>query len=235
MAKVFVIPDVHLKYWMFEEARNLLKTISCDKVVLLGDLVDDWYQESNLKLYEKTLEEAIKFMKDHDALFCYGNHDVSYKWEMQESGYSNKARNTVLNGLNRLENCVSPERIAFAHRIDQTVFSHAGILEEYVTEYLSDPYMDMDEAIAEINEMGSDELWSDISPIWARPQDAHSGMELFHSELFQVVGHTPVSEPLQQGNLLTLDTFSTYPDGRPIGDERFVIVDTVDGSWEYAD
>ena len=60
-------------------------------------------------------------------------------------------------------------------------------------------------------------------------------MELFHSELFQVVGHTPVSEPLQQGNLLTLDTFSTYPDGRPIGDERFVIVDTVDGSWEYAD
>ena len=235
MAKVFVIPDVHLKNWMFEETRNLLKTTPCDKIVLLGDLVDDWSQQSNLKLYKKTLDEAASFMKDHDVLLCYGNHDMSYKWEIEEAGYSDLARDTVLYGLNKIENCVSPERIAFVHRIDNTVFSHAGILEEFAGEYLSDLNMDIDDAIAEINEMDSDGLWNDISPIWCRPQDYHSGIELFHSELFQVVGHTPVPEPLKQENLLTLDTFSTDPDGRPIGDERFVIVDTVDGSWDYAD
>lgn len=54
-------------------------------------------------------------------------------------------------------------------------------------------------------------------------------------ELLQVVGHTPVRTALDEGNILTLDTFSTYKDGRPIGDERFVCVDTVEKKWEFVE
>ena len=36
-------------------------------------------------------------------------------------------------------------------------------------------------------------------------------------------------------NLLTLDDFSNGSNGRPIGDERFVILDTEGGSRDYAD
>ena len=38
-----------------------------------------------------------------------------------------------------------------------------------------------------------------------------------------------------EGNLITLDTFSTYRDGTPFGDQRFVWVDTVRRSWHYAE
>ena len=55
----------------------------------------------------------------------------------------------------------------------------------------------------------------------------------------QVVGHTPVKKPLEtkvyNDYILTLDTFSTYSGGDPIGDQRFVWIDTEKQMWEYAD
>lgn len=51
MSKVFVIPDVHLKPWMFDKAEELLSRSEYDKIVCLGDLVDDWDQEKNLGKY----------------------------------------------------------------------------------------------------------------------------------------------------------------------------------------
>ena len=43
----------------------------------------------------------------------------------------------------------------------------------------------------------------------------------------QVVGHTPVKRITQYGNLLTTDTFSTYSNGEPFGNEEMCWVDTV--------
>ena len=39
--KVFVIPDVHLKPWMFNRASELLKMNIADKVVCLMDIADE--------------------------------------------------------------------------------------------------------------------------------------------------------------------------------------------------
>ena len=41
MSKVFVIPDVHLKPWMFDKAEELLSRSEYDKIVCLGDRYDD--------------------------------------------------------------------------------------------------------------------------------------------------------------------------------------------------
>ncbi|MCR4684182.1 MAG: metallophosphoesterase [Lachnospiraceae bacterium] len=235
MAKVFVVPDVHLKPWMFEEARAQLSALRCDRVVLLGDLVDDWFCEKDYGLYRETLKQAVKFIRDHDALFCYGNHDLSYKWEAEESGYSPSARQVVLDGLSELEDHVREENLGYIHRIDNTLFSHGGLIAEFVDEYLGGEMEDLDEALWEINQMSENELWQNESPIWTRPQDYEGYLNMYPEDLFQVVGHTPVPSPTRQGRLLTLDTFSTMPSGKPIGDQRFVIVDTVDGSWCYAD
>ncbi len=60
MSKVFVIPDVHLKPWMFEKASELISKGSYDAVVMLGDLVDDWYQEKNNDLYNETFDVALQ-------------------------------------------------------------------------------------------------------------------------------------------------------------------------------
>lgn len=55
MSKVFVIPDVHLKPWMFDKAEELLSRSEYDKIVCLGDLVDDWDQEKNLDCIRRHL------------------------------------------------------------------------------------------------------------------------------------------------------------------------------------
>ena len=59
MSKVFVIPDAHLKPWMFDKAEELLSRSEYDKIVCLGDLVDDWDQEKKLRLYSETFD-ALK-------------------------------------------------------------------------------------------------------------------------------------------------------------------------------
>ena len=233
MGKAFIIPDVHLKPWMFERADELMRKGEYDHVVCLGDLVDDWEQELNLELYEETLDAAAAFAGKHpEMLFCYGNHDVSYRWEALESGYSYDARDTVLKGFEKLKRALPYPKMAFIHRIDNTLFSHAGLVELFAMSYFSDRDYDIDEIIREINDFDIEELWQDISPIWARPQD---GFLSPYGAYLQVVGHTPVREPVFSRNFLTLDTFSTMPDGRPIGDERFVWVDTVEKTWGYAD
>ena len=51
--RVLVIPDIHLKTWIFDRAEAILKAGKADR--------------------------AIEFAKTYpDTLWCYGNHDVSY-------------------------------------------------------------------------------------------------------------------------------------------------------------
>lgn len=78
--------------------------------------------------------------------------------------------------------------------------------------------------------MGRLEMWNDISPIWLRPQN--SKMKMYKPrKLLQVVGHTPMNEITKEGNVISCDVFSTYRDGRPIGTEEFLWLDTK--TWEY--
>ena len=44
MSRIFVIPDIHLKPWIFCCAEERMKEERFDRAVVLGDLVDDWDQ-----------------------------------------------------------------------------------------------------------------------------------------------------------------------------------------------
>ncbi len=66
MSKVLVIPDVHLKTWIFDKAVKIIEENEFDNIVLLGDLVDDWDQELNIKLYKETLDKVYDFV----TMFC---------------------------------------------------------------------------------------------------------------------------------------------------------------------
>ena len=225
MSRVLVIPDMHLKPWIFDEADKVDKS-SYEDIVVLGDLVDDWEKGNDLGAYEETLNRAAEFGKEHgESLWCYGNHDVSYLWDAMESGYSVQARLTAIEGITKLERILE-DRYKFVHRIDNVLFSHAGVTETFVLHSCGYHEKEIDDILAKINRMGKQELWRDSSPIWARPQADFYRM--FRDDLFyQVVGHTPVEEPLDACGVLTLDLFSTYSNGDPYGNQKLYIVDTL--------
>ena len=49
--KVLVIPDVHLKPWIFSQAGKLMKDGAADRAVCLMDIADDWNKEYDLTEY----------------------------------------------------------------------------------------------------------------------------------------------------------------------------------------
>lgn len=236
MSKLLVIPDVHLKAWMFRQAAEIMETTDCDGVVCIGDLVDDWGCKTKIDLYEETMNAAIEFAEQFpDSLWCYGNHDLAYLWNQYDHpGYSQHAESLVINKLEEIKDKLSsPENYAIIHRVDNTLFSHAGLAQNFVMTQLPEYMDDLDCMLDIINGYGVEELWEINTPIWVRPQGYSVFGEMFPSDFFQVVGHTPVSEVVKQNNLITTDTFSTYPNGMPVGNQEFCWVNTVEKTWGY--
>ena len=235
MSKVLVIPDVHLKPWMFDQALEIMANTDCKRAVCLGDIVDDWGCERRVELYEETMEKAIEFAAKYpDTLWCLGNHDLSYMWDQYDHpGYSTAASGLVCDMFDTLRDTLgSPYYLAIIHKLGDVIFSHAGLTNAFVETQMYDMTDDLDLLLDTINGYGVEELWENNSPIWVRPQgwESTKGL-LFPPGILQVVGHTPVTDIYEQDDMITLDVFSTYTDGTPIGCEEFFWVDTI--SCEY--
>ena len=231
--KVLVIPDVHLKPQMFLRAVELMKEYKPGRAVCLMDLPDDWGKEFDIGLYEQTYNAAIAFARVFpNTLWCWGNHDISYVWGKLESGYSPYAESRVITKLEQLRANLKDERnLAFVHRIDNVLFSHGGVLEDYVVSRFAEEDMgDADFVTEIINSYGERALWRDDSPLWARPQ--FTGEHLYgEGRLLQVVGHTPMKAITQTGSLISCDVFSTGRDGTPYGSGEYLLLDTE--TWEW--
>ncbi len=231
--KILVIPDVHLKPWIFSRASDLMKGKAANQAICLMDIPDDWNQQFNIDLYVQTFDAAIAFAKAFpDTLWCYGNHDVCYPWDQRESGYSAIAQWTVCEKLRILQETLSDDRqLQYLHRIDNVLFSQGGLADEFVRRYVPPRlYNNVDAVISAVNGLDSDVMWQDLSPIWYRPQN-YKGKMYKSRKLLQVVGHTPVERIKKDGNVLSCDVFSTYRNGSPIGTQEFLLLNTV--SWEY--
>lgn len=230
---ILVIPDVHLKWWMFDRATELMNYGMADKTVCLMDLPDEWGHGYDLDLYIKTFDKAIEYSgRFPETLWCYGNHDLSYIWMQPESGFSSQMVPTVSSKLAALRNTLPDDsQLAYIHRIDNVLFTHGGLTEAFVNCCAPDiDYRDTDAVVKRINSLGFMEMWDDASPIWFRPQ-YYSEKMYREKDMLQVVGHTPVTEIDRTGNVLSCDLFSLYRNGDPIGTKEFVLLDTE--TWEY--
>ena len=231
--KVLVIPDVHLKPYMFRQASELLRQGAADRAVCLMDLPDDWGQEYNIGLYVETFDAAIAFAGQYpDTLWAYGNHDLCYLWNERESGYSSVAAWTVQEKLLELQRAL-PEgnEIRYVQKIDQVLFCHGGVRDDFVRNLVpSSEYHNVDRVVERLNRLRHDSMWNDASPIWHRPQYGEGKMYK-PRKILQVVGHTPVNQIYRKGNVLSCDVFSTYRDGMPIGSREFPAIDTE--TWEF--
>jgi len=237
--KVLVIPDVHLKPWMFERASEIMQSKVADRAVCLMDIPDDWRMSQRIEAYEETFDSAIRFQKNYpDTLWCYGNHDLSYVWMKEESGFSYDAADTVVKKINELKSVLPDEKqLQYIHKIDKVLFMHGGLTKPFVKYYAADIYEDTDAVICKINSMGCEDLWDNASPIWYRPQYGRESMYK-SEELLQVVGHTPVIAAGKCGehrSVLSCDVFSTYRSGGPLGNQKFPIVDTETKDYSVTD
>lgn len=231
--KILVIPDIHLKPWMFDRAAELMNSGIAEKSVCLMDIPDEWGRGYDLDLYIKTFDKAIDYAKRFpETMWCYGNHDLSYIWMQPESGFSSFALPTVSSKLAALRNTLADDNLlAYVHRIDNVLFVHGGLTHAFVKYYASDiEYEDTDAVLERINSLGFREIWDDASPIWFRPQYYNEKMYRA-ADMLQVVGHTPVMEIDRTENILSCDLFSTYRNGDPIGTQEFILIDTE--TWNY--
>lgn len=238
MSKVLVIPDIHLKPVMFDKAEKYLSSGEADFAIQMGDMVDDWGEEFNISLYDRTLMRAIKFQKDHpNTLWVMGNHDYGY-WHpdmgVKESGHSKFQEGNTLSLLQELERQGGEQKIM--HVVDNVIFTHAGLTETWVKRQkllIEAGWGDFETAdlLRLVNFAAPAELWLEESPIWARPQVDEYDM---YPAKLQVVGHTPMKTPTERWGVLSTDVFSTYRNGAPYGDQQFVIVDTQTGEWKNA-
>ena len=229
-----VIPDIHLKTWIFDRAEKILRDGKADRAVCLMDIPDDWNMEFQIERYKETFDRAIAFAVDYpDTLWCYGNHDVSYPWGRLETGYSPYAERTVMSKFEELENSLkSPAQIGIMHRIDNVLFSHGGLTADFL-KWLDEDLMfaDIDDVIAAVNDASQDYLWNDASPLWFRPQ--YETREIFRADTYkQVVGHTPVEKIFEKDGIISTDVFSTYRDGRQIGESAMIVIDSETGKYE---
>ncbi len=232
--KVLVIPDIHLKMWIFDRAETILKSGKADRAVCLMDMPDDWNMEFQIERYKETFDRAIVFAESYpETLWCYGNHDVSYPWGKLETGYSPYAERTVITKLEELENSLQDsDQINIMHRIDNVLFSHGGLTVEFVKRLSEDLLdADIDDVIAAVNDASHDYLWTDESPLWFRPQN--KDREIFRADRYkQVVGHTPVEKIFEKDGLISTDVFSTYRDGIQIGESAMIVIDSETGEYE---
>ena len=235
--KVLVIPDVHLKTWIFDKAEKVLKSGKATRVVCLMDMPDDWDMEFQIDRYRAIYDRAIAFAKDYpDTLWCYGNHDLSYPWGRLESGYSPYAERTVMDKLEELEKSLkNSSQINIMHRIGRVLFSHAGLSMEFVKSLnrkLLDA--DIDEVLHSVNTASQDKLWNDESPLWLRTLDVRR--KAFRGEKYkQIVGHTPVEKIMEQGGMIFTDVFSTDREGTQIGESAMVVIDSETGAYEVVE
>lgn len=231
--RVLVIPDIHLKPFMFYKAKEIMKKGEADIAVCLMDIPDDWGKEYSLEEYVNTYDAAIEFAKEFpNSLWCYGNHDLCYLWDERESGYSYAAKHIVQKKLLELNMALPPENpIQYVHKIDNVLFSHGGVSQYFVDKYIpKSKQEDVMHVVNTINSLGHYEMWCDDSPIWYRPQN-YKGAMYMSDEYLQVVGHTPIEEISRNKNVVSCDVFSTYRDGTPIGSQELLLIDTQ--TWEF--
>ena len=232
--KILVIPDVHLKTWLFDRAEGIMISGKADMAVCLMDLPDDWDMEFQIDKYRDIYDRAIAFAHTFpDTIWCYGNHDLSYLWGCLETGYSSYAENIVISKLEELKKMLhDPSQINIVQRVDNVIFLHGGLSEEFV-KWLDGDWMEagIDDVLSAVNSLPEEYLWNDESPLWLRPQ--YIDRKPFRGEEFiQVVGHTPVERIEEKNGFISTDVFSTYRDGTQIGESAMIIIDSKTKMYE---
>lgn len=195
---ILAVGDIHTKIEIVETVRKYVNQY--DKIVFIGDYADDWGKGPLATL--ATWEAIYELQRDYPnkIVTIIGNHDYAYILPFNPgSGGYNRQTQLLLNMPEHKNIKDWLTNMPISVELDGVTYSHAGIAAQW--EDADNPY----------------DLWSDVSPLWLRPNYAP------YKDGPQVFGHTPMTTCLElYPNIWCIDTMSTYPAGDNIGDSTML-------------
>lgn len=229
------VGDLHLQAKLILPlVEKAIEKHNVERVIFMGDYVDQWNQNDNDQLYIDELTLLNKFRKKLikegkvEPVFLIGNHDMPYLIGIPEyySVYNRQVFDKVHDLLLRLQ----PQ---IAYDVDDDfVASHAGYVQTSAWEiplwhFKPWLYSYIDESIKLQKQVGrrggfdtyGSMLWEDFGErLW------RAGMK------YQIVGHTPqktitdLREDITcEANCICVDTFSLNQFYNPIGDGSMLL------------
>lgn len=201
--RVLAVGDIHTKAQLIYSVAELIDKY--DAIVFCGDYADDWNATPQDTMVTWSLLKTFQDNYPDKVKLVIGNHDYIYvnRTPRSAGGY-NHITQLLLNSPESKELKDWLYNLPVIIEIDGVSYSHAGITDTW----------DKSENV--------ESLWADDSPIWARPRNVH------YKDIPQVFGHTPSETCWEvQPNVWCIDTFSTMPDGKPVGDGS--ILEIIDG------
>lgn len=248
--KVLFVGDVHNHTYMFDDIERLDKEYNFDRIIFLGDYVDDW--ETTNKESIDTLNTVFRLKNNNPDkyTFCIGNHELSYMgYPCSGHQYSlgDVVEELLKNNMNLLDFYAE---VTLGNRI--FICTHSGITNDYALNEL-DRYGDCIKVLEEMNKnkkmylsllthcsmyRGGNSLYSSF--VWADKRELYNVGENGDRYVipYQIVGHSPVKTatrilPKNNEELWFLDTHSTYRDGSEFGDKSYLVWDEVEFKVVY--
>lgn len=242
MSKILFVGDLHTKNGILNRVIELSKNY--DQVIFLGDYVDDWMAAPEYS--QQLLENLINFKLSNPekVILLLGNHDFS-EWFGKPfacSGYNFITHQLVSPIYAKHENLFD---VAYYDTENRILCSHAGFTKSWLAKYIDKSLQSTLGITKAVNfafhhrkEESCEELFFGLgdvgyarggyhepSPLWA---DTTELIADWHPET-QVVGHTPHRTVTFYNNydeeIYFCDTFSTYADYSPYGDDSLLTLD----------
>lgn len=235
--KILFVGDVHNHMYMFKDIERLDSQYNFDRIIFLGDYVDDWMTNNDNSTETINKVIALKKSAPNKYTFTLGNHELSYL------GFPCSGHDYINDNLLRLliiQNIDVFDLYTTVELADKTFYcSHAGFTNDYLinelqpenTKWEDNMWMLKNDILSRLELLVpcsylrggkypySSFVWADMRELMYQ-QD-----ELFFPN--QIVGHTPVSKIYHHtehnADLYFLDTHSTYRDGTPFGNKSYLV------------
>lgn len=238
--KVLFVGDIHNHLYMIDDIKRLDKEYNFDRVICMGDYVDDWGTDNHNSL--ETLDKIFKLKKSNKEKYTLliGNHELSYLG-FPCSGHRAELEDVMMQKLK--ENIDLLNLYTEVELGDRTfVCTHSGLTNDYVCQQL-DVYGEWKPILEQFDKdkllnlrylcycsyyRGGRDMCSSF--VWA---DRREMQDLTLREKliipYQIIGHSPVQSVCnivgENFELFFTDTHSTYRDGSPFGDKSYLMWD----------
>jgi len=230
--KYLFVGDIHNHSYIFNDIKRLDDKYKFDRIIFLGDYVDDWNTTNHQSLVTLDVVFGMKAKEPEKYTLLLGNHELSYLG-FPCSGHQFELEDVVEQKLKENINNIDLYTTVQCGQ-NEYVCTHAGLTNGYINSILDkDDWKDIlnkwnEDKLNNLDKLvlcsylrgGIDEF---SSFVWCDKREQAYFAYQDKIVPYQIVGHTPVTNIQIIDNIIYCDTHSTYRDGSQFGDKSYLI------------